>query len=244
MLPTLRIGPLSIQTPGLLLLIGVFLGLSLAERFAARRGLPPERMYSLVFILFLSGIAGARLSFAAQHAAAFRAAPLSLLALDPALLDPFGGLATAGLAALVAGRRWRLSLWATLDAFTPALAVSAVFIGLANLASGRAFGAPTDLPWGIPLWGEVRHPTQIYQAVGSAMILAGLWKRFGRPALPGNLFLQFTALTAGLILFLEAFRGDSLLVAGGLRQTQVLAWLILAICLGLLEQRGFAPRNE
>ncbi len=238
MFPTLPIGPLSIQTPGLLLLIGVFLGLNLAERRAAPRGVPADRLYSLVFVMFLSGLAGARLSFAAQHPAAFRAAPLSLFALDPALLDPFGGLATAALAALIAGRRWGLALWPTLDAFTPALAVTAVFIGLANLASGKAFGAPTSLPWGIPLWGESRHPTQVYQALGSAIILAILWKRFGRPAPPeGGLFLQFAALTAGLILFVEAFRGDSRLLFGGLRQTQVIAWIALALCLGLLERK-------
>jgi phosphatidylglycerol:prolipoprotein diacylglycerol transferase len=235
MFPTLPLGPLSIQTPGLFVLIGVFLGLNLAERHAARRGLHPERMYTLVFILFLAGIAGARLAFAAQHFEAFRAAPLSLFALDPSLLDLAGGLGSASLAALIAGSRWKLKFWPTLDAFTPALAVLAIFIGLANLAGGSAFGAPTPLPWGIPLWGEMRHPTQIYQAAGSALILAGLWRQFGDSTPPGRLFLQFTALTAGLVLFLEAFRGDSVLLFAGLRQTQVLAWIVLAACLGLLE---------
>lgn len=240
MFPTLPLGPLSIRTPGLLLLIGVFLGLSLAERHAARRGILPDRLYTLVFLLALTGLAGARLAFAAQHPAIFRAAPLGLLSLDPALLDPLGGLGTAALAALLVGRRWRLALWPTLDALTPALAVMAVFAGLAHLAAGSAFGAPTSLPWGIPLWGETRHPTQLYQAFGSGLILAGLWRQFQRAIPPGQLFLKFTALTAGLTLFLEAFRGDSTILPGGLRQTQVLAWLVLALCLGLLERRRAA----
>lgn len=240
MFPTLPLGPLSIRTPSLLLLIGVFLGLSLAERHAARRGLAPDRLYTLVFLMTLSGLAGARLAFAVQHPAVFRAAPLGLLSLDVALLDPLAGLGTAALAAILAGRRWRLALWSTLDALTPALAVAAVFVGLAHLAAGSAFGAPTSLPWGISLWGETRHPTQLYQALGSGLILAAFWRQFGQTTPPGQLFLKFTALTAGLMLFLEAFRGDSAVLFGGLRQTQVLAWIILALCLGLLERRRAA----
>ncbi len=237
MFPTLSLGPLSIRTPGLLLLVGVFLGLSLAERHAARRGLSPDRLYSLILLITLTGLAGARLAFAAQHLAVFRAAPLGLLSLDPALLDPIGGLGTAVLAALLAGRRWRPAFWPTLDALTPALAVAAVFVGLAHLAAGSAFGAPTSLPWGIFLWGETRHPTQIYQTLGSGLILAGLWRQFGRSTPPGHLFLKFTALTAGGALLVEAFRADSVVLSGGLRQTQILAWIILAFSLGLLERR-------
>lgn len=44
-------------------------------------------------------------------------------------------------------------------------------------------------------------------------------------------FLTFTALTAGARLFLEAFRGDSTLVFGALRLTQIIAWVVLAVSL-------------
>jgi prolipoprotein diacylglyceryltransferase len=55
-----------------------------------------------------------------------------------------------------------------------------------------------------------------------------LW--FRKSDLPaGILFLNFIALTAGARLLLEAFRGDSTLVFGGLRLAQILAWIILAI---------------
>jgi len=44
-------------------------------------------------------------------------------------------------------------------------------------------------------------------------------------------FLLFAALTAGARLFLEAFRGDSTLILGGLRLAQVIAWVMLAATL-------------
>ena len=36
MFPVLQIGPLALQTPGLLILIGIWVGLSVMERFASR----------------------------------------------------------------------------------------------------------------------------------------------------------------------------------------------------------------
>jgi prolipoprotein diacylglyceryltransferase len=50
-------------------------------------------------------------------------------------------------------------------------------------------------------------------------------------ALSGADFLLFTALTAASRLFLEAFRGDSTLMFGGLRAGQIIAWIMLAIAL-------------
>jgi prolipoprotein diacylglyceryltransferase len=244
MFPVLQIGPLALRTPGLLLLAGAFLGLSLAERHAARRGLHPDRMYSLVMIMFLVGILGARLSFAARHPGAFRDSPINLVSLDLSLLDPFGGLALALVAGLVYGQKKGLAFWSMLDAFTPALAVFAVFLGLSHLAGGTAFGAPTSLPWAIELWGARRHPSQIYETLAALAILAILWRRFGIDSAPGRLFLQFIALSAGAALFLGAFRGDNLLLPGGLRLDQVLAWAVLALSLGLLERQSAQSRKS
>jgi prolipoprotein diacylglyceryltransferase len=57
-------------------------------------------------------------------------------------------------------------------------------------------------------------------------------------------FLSFVASSALARLFLEAFRGDSLLLAGGLRAAQVEAWIILAASLyGLyrLQKKSTSP---
>ena len=238
MFPVLQLGPLAIRTAGLLLLAGGFLGLHVAEGRASRRGLHPDRMYALVMLVFAVGILGARLSFAAQHPGAFRSSPLSLISLDLSLLDPFGGLALALVAGLVYGQKKRLAFWPTLDAFTPALAVFAVFLGLSHWAAGSAFGAPTSLPWGIELWGAKRHPSQIYEILAALVILTIFWRRFDREDAAGRLFLGFIALSAGAALFLGAFRGDSTLLPGGLRLDQVLAWFVLAASLWLLEHRS------
>lgn len=233
MLPTLQIGPLAVQFPGLLILAGLWLGLSLAERFAENRGVARDDLYNLALISLISGIVGARLFYAFQHWPAFAGSPLSLLSLDPALLDPLAGLTTGLLAGVAFMQRKGLSFWSTLDALSPAFAVFQITLHMARLASGTAFGAPASLPWAIELWGADRHPTQIYAALLAAGILIFLWpgRAAVRTATPGIPFLSFLALSALAIIFVEAFRGDSRLLSGGLRTAQVAAWALLALTL-------------
>jgi prolipoprotein diacylglyceryl transferase len=235
MFPILQIGPLALRTPGLFLILGVYLGLSLTERFAIRRGIKANPLYNLFFLVATAGVVGARIFFALQHFVLFRETPLNVVSLDPSLLDPWGGLIAGMIAALIYGQRKKLEFWSTLDAYTPAFAVFAVALGLAHFASGNAFGAPTSLPWGIELWGAFRHPSQIYETIAAGIILLIIRRKFNQALPAGNLFLQFVAFSAVARLYLEAFRGDSVLILGNLRLAQVLAWVILTGTFAILE---------
>ena len=161
---------------------------------------------------------------------------MSVFSPNPGLLDLWGGVVGALLVSLVYGQRKGLALWPTLDTLTPGLAVMGVALGLSQLASGAAFGSPTELSWGIELWGARRHPTQIYASLAAALILVVLRPQ-GRLAqrlqalAPGLHFWAFIGLSALARLLLEAWRGDSALIFGGLRQPQVVAWLVLALSL-------------
>jgi prolipoprotein diacylglyceryl transferase len=238
MLPILQIGPLAVQTPGLIILLSVWAGLTLAERYAGGRKINPDQIYNLTLVGMIAGVLGARLVYAARYSAAFSANPASLFSLNPGLLDPLGGIATGLIAGLIYGQRARLPFWRTVDALTPALAVVSIGLGLSQLAAGNAYGAPTNLPWGIELWGAVRHPTQIYNALAGAIILIFIWPgRRGLASLsetPGTIFLSFIALTGGARLFLEAYRADSAILPSGIRSAQVIAWLVLAASLWAL----------
>lgn len=239
MFPTLQIGPLALQVPGLVLIAGLWLGLTLSERRARRHGKNANYLYNLVFIALLAGVVGARISYAITYPGAFASNPWSLISINPGLLDPFAGFLFASAAGLIYLYRKQLPLWSTLDDLTPLFAVLVIAQGIAHLASGSAFGAPTDLPWGIHIWGTSRHPTQIYEILLATLTLFAIilidkspWSRIS-----GVLFLAFIAITAASRLLLEAFRGDSTLIGDGFRLNQVIAWLVLAICLVLLGRR-------
>ena len=56
MLPLIQIGPLPLQAPGLFLILGMWLGLLLAERLAARFESTANDIYNLTFFAFLASL--------------------------------------------------------------------------------------------------------------------------------------------------------------------------------------------
>ncbi|MBM3151338.1 MAG: hypothetical protein FJZ96_03895 [Chloroflexi bacterium] len=210
-------------------ILALWLGQILANRSCGKRGVPAGQLENLVMASLLAGILGGRLTYALLHLEAFLADPLGLVSLNLELFSPWGGLACGFLVGWIFSSRKSLPPWDILDSLTPFLAVLAIGVGLSHLASGLAFGAPTSLPWGIEQWGTIRHPSQAYETLAAASVLALFWRQFARTERPGLLFLRFAAWTCGLSLFLAAFRGDSALLQSGLRLEQIAAWAGLVL---------------
>ena len=214
----------------ILLVAALWIGLALAEKRTERHNLSRDALNSIVYYSILGSIIGGRILYALKYFSVFTQRPPSLFSLNPDLFDPIGALMVALLVGFVYGQRNGLALWRTLDALTPLFATLAIGLSLAHCAAGTAFGSPTDLPWGVDLWGATRHPSQVYELIASFLIFALIWFR-KTDSPPGIAFLTFAALTAGSRLLLEAFRGDSTLIFGGLRLAQIVAWVVLAIAL-------------
>ncbi len=231
MFPILQLGPLAIQLPGLFLLIGVWVAISIIEKEASRRDLSTSTMSNLILLGLVVGIMGARLWYALRFIDVYLENPLSLFSLNPSTLASEEGILTGLLAAWIYGQRKSLPLWSTLDALAPGLAVFGIAVGFSHFSSGDAFGAPSSVPWAIELWGEQRHPSQIYELLFAALILFIIWRVRTWDTFPGFTFLSWVGMAAAARLFLEAFRGDSVIILGSVRSAQVVS---LAILLGAM----------
>lgn len=246
MLPVLNIGPLAIQTPGLALLIALWLGLSLAEKHSLSRGIDPSHLYNLVAIVLVASTAGARLLYVLRYPAAFIESPASLISLNPSLLDLPGGIFAALIFSAIYAQKRNLSSWPLLDSITPLAAVLAIGLGVSHLASGSFFGTETNLPWAIELFGARRHPTQVYEILGALLILIYFWpgsRRVNYDYL-GEYFLRFAASYAALRLLVEAFRADSAQFVAGIRVDQLLAMLVLVASVWMLGRLPAKTRLE
>lgn len=231
MLPVLQVGPVAVPVPGLLLLLGVWVALALAEREAKRLQLDADALYTLAFGGLVAGLAGARLAYVARYWPIYARDPWGALSLNATALAPLEGALIGLLVAYLYGARRQLPGRATLEALAPGLALLLVAVAGAHLASGDAFGAPTTLPWRLFLWGEYRHPAQVYELLAALAILGLAWRTRTAAPFSGFNFLFVVALAAAARLFLEAFRGDSVLLPGGWRAAQVGALVVLAACL-------------
>ncbi len=236
MFPLLQLGPLAIQVPGLLLLIAMWIAVSVSEKEAVRRNIPPEPIYGLFLTVVVSAVLGAKLGYVGRYLDTYLADPLGLFSVNSNTFDATTGLIVGAVAAIIHGYMKKMPLRATLDIFTPGFAIFFIGVGFSHLASGDAFGAVTSVPWAIDLWDASRHPTQIYEIILAAAIFALIWRSRRKLPSTGFLFLSWVSLTAVSRLFLEAFRGDSVIVADTIRQPQLAALGILLASLWLMRQ--------
>ncbi len=230
MLPVLSLGPFALPTRPVLLLLGLWLGLTLVEREGRRRGIGAALAMDALWGLaagYIAGRVGALLPYGFSS-------PWDLLSIirpiDPTLA-PLPALLTA--AGVIAWRwqRHRIPWRVGLDAMAPLLFGMAIAWALGDWAEGRRYGEPTSIPLLAMLGGGERHPVQLYEA-GVGILAFTLWhwmrKRLRAPG--GSFLLAFTLYSATRFI-VEGFRAQSLTWLG-FRVPQLLAFVGLIIGLG------------
>jgi prolipoprotein diacylglyceryltransferase len=233
MFPIIRLGPLALQARGLILLVAIWVASDVAGRAAKRLSLREDDVANLALVGLIFGIIGARLGYVLQYWSVYRDDLGGILALNLNTLSPVAGIAVAFVAAIWYARRKKIANRLLLDVLTPGFIIFAAGLAVADLASGDGYGAPTTLPWAINLWGELRHPTQVYDLL-AVIIIGVIVLRSARP-FDGARFGSFAALYAASRLLLETFHGDSTTVSD-IRVVQVWSLAALIIALWLLHQ--------
>ncbi|HIC89106.1 MAG TPA: hypothetical protein EYP04_06860 [Anaerolineae bacterium] len=236
MFPVLSIGPLNIQTYGLLLLIAFWGALGLAAKEAERLGIEGDHVWNLGLYSAFGGLVAARLGHAIVYWSAYRTNLLQLVSPTPGTLLLWPGLVVGMLVALAYAWHAQLPLARLADALATGILLGLAIGSLAALATGQAYGRPTDLPWAIQLWDARRHPTQIYEMVATLAVLAVVWWTRARRSRDGCGALLALAGYAAARLFLEAFRADSATLFAGVRAVQVYALIALLLALWGMSQ--------
>ncbi len=241
MLPTLfRIGPLAVHSYGTLLMLGFVAGVLLTRREARRMGLAPDIALDLGIWVLVSGVVFARGLFVALNWWDFAPRPVEAFYVwREGGLSFHGGLLGGVLATVAFARRRKLSFWTLSDIAAPGMALGYGIARFGCLLNGCCYGGPTSLPWGIrfPLFPDSRlttepsHPTQVYAALGSFVILAVLlWAR-PRLSARGQLFLLYLMLYSVLRSGIEVLRKGytAQVLVDGLTQAQA-ASTVIALC--------------
>lgn len=225
MLRHIHIGPAVLQTALVLYLIGFSLALEAIRRSAPRHNLNSNRVQNITMLGFIMGLLAARITYALDHWAAYRDDWQAWVSFTPQGLNVIGGIAGAALVMGLAVWRYQIPVRAFLDTLAPGMGIILVLIPLAFLAEGSIIGKPTSLPWAIDLWGQSRHPSQLYASLGGIVTLGAWW--FYRPVMRGAGFLiicignAITWLVVGLLL------AEPSLIFDQYRLVQIGAWLIL-----------------
>lgn len=233
MYPEIEIGPLTLQTFGLMFGLGFIAAGAVIARRLAEWGRPPDWAYEMAFAGLLGGLIGARIDYLIQNWDAVSDDLLGSL-FSGAGLVWFGG-AIGGALAVVLWARWRGLLGlGLLDLAAAPLAIGYAIGRIGCQLSGDGdYGQAWDGPWAmaypegtVSIDTEV-HPTPIYETLAMGTVAILLWRLRDRFA-PGVLFALYLFL-AGLERFLVEFLRRNEDVFLGLTEAQLLSVAMMAV---------------
>jgi phosphatidylglycerol---prolipoprotein diacylglyceryl transferase len=241
--PELEIGPITLQTFGLMMGLGFVVAGLAAGRFLKELGKPVDWAYEMVFAALVGGIVGARLWWVVENWSEAQDDLLGSL-FSGAGLVWYGGLFGGAIAVLLWAWRRNFLTLRMLDVAAVPLAAGYAFgrIGC-QLAGDGDYGIAWDGPWAmaypdgtVPTTEEV-HPTPVYEVLAMGLVAVLLW-RWRHRWRPGTLFGLYLVL-AGAERFLVEFvrRNDEVLA--GLTMPQLLSVATIAVgAIGLWRLRG------
>lgn len=238
-----ELGGFFLPSYGVLVAIGFLAGLSVSTQLARRRGLNQERIYNLAIYCALAGLAGAKLLMFALDFDYYASHPGRLFSLDTLLSAGvfYGGfLGALGFAWLYI-RKQGMDWLASADVLAPGVAAGHAIGRLGCFAAGCCWGARCDRPWavtftnpaarelvGVPL-NVPLHPTQLYEAAGTALVAAVLWRAsLGAPP-KGKVLGLYLLLYSAVRLAVEFFREhqQDLPLGGPLTWTQWISVVLM-----------------
>jgi phosphatidylglycerol:prolipoprotein diacylglycerol transferase len=227
MRPEIHLGPVTLQTFGIMFALGfVAAGVLVAKRLR-ELGKPVDWAYELIFAGLIGGIVGSRLDFILQNYDDVKDDLLGNLFSGSGLVW-YGGAIGGAIGVLLWARYRRMLNLTLLDICAPALAIGYAVGRIGCQLSGDGdYGQPWDGPWamaypdGTVPTDETVHPTPIYETLAMGAVTYVLW-RLRHVFRPGLLFALYLVL-AGAERFLVEFvrRNDD--VALGLTQAQLLS---------------------
>ena len=232
MQPEIHLGPLTLQTFGIMFAIAfIAAGLLVAMRLR-ELGKPVDWAYELIFAALIGGLVGSRLDFMLENWSDVKDDLLGNVFSGSGLVWYGGAIGGALAVFLWPWYRGFLGL-ALLDAAAPARALGYAIGRIGCQLSGDGdYGRAWDGPWAmaypdgtVPTTEEV-HPTPVYETLAMGLVAVLLW-RWRHRWQPGTLFALYLIL-AGTERFLVEFvrRNDDVLF--GLTQPQLLSLVMIA----------------
>jgi phosphatidylglycerol:prolipoprotein diacylglycerol transferase len=231
-LPEIDLGPITLQSFGLMLGLAFVASGWLAKRFLVELGHPADWAYEMVFAALVGGLVGARLWAVIERWEDAKDDLLGALFSGTGLVFYGGAIGGALAVALWAWRRGVLGPRMFDVAAAPlAIGYAVGRIGC-QLAGDGDYGKPWDGPWAmaypdgtVPTTEQV-HPTPVYETLVMGLVTWFLWRMRHRVP-PGGLFALWLLL-AGTERFLVEFIRRNEPVAAGLTVAQLLSLAMVA----------------
>ena len=232
---------------GILIALGMAIAVFITYKRAPKHGIEADRVFDFVIVAIPAGIVGARLYYIvfrwSDYAGNFR----KMLDIRGGGLAIHGGLIFAMIAVFILCRHYKVKPAEAFDCAVPSIALAQAIGRWGNYFNSEAHGGPTDLPWGIPVNGQMVHPTFLYESLWCLMLFFLLSRVDNRRSFPWQTTLLYVILYSLERFFVEGLRTDSLML-GSLRQAQLLSACCfvfgLILYLVMMKKHRLSSSNE
>jgi len=237
MLPEISIGPVTLQTFGLMFAAAFIVSGAIVHRRFTETGRSPDWAYEMTFAALIGGLIGARLYFLVDNYDTVSGDLLGSI-FSGSGLTWYGGAAGGALGVLLwAWWRGTANLF-LLDAAAPALAAGYAVGRIGCQLSGDGdWGKAWDGPWAMSYPngtvptppGVTVHPTPVYETLVMGAVAVILWRLRDRFRL-GVLFALYLVLAGCERLLVEFLRTNDRVFAGlTVAQLESLAMIVAGI---------------
>lgn len=245
---------------GFLIAVGIALAMIYGFRRLKQVGVDPDRATDAVIAGFFGAIAGARIYYIAFNADYSFS---QIFDIRSGGLAIYGGIIGAILVGGIVVRIRKLKLMAILDVVGPCFLIGQCIGRWGNFFNQEAFGANTDLPWGMmssktinyiaehydDLGGKVSsyapvHPCFLYESLWCLLAFIVLHFYLKHRKFDGEVFLMYVGLYGLGRFFIESTRTDSLYIMN-IKVSQLIAGAsVFASIVLIIIFRNIVKRND
>ncbi len=234
-----RIGPLTIHTYGVMLALGFLAAVFVVRRYARKEHQDPDRFVDLVFFIFISALAGAKILQLIVEWNYYSADWSRMAELFQIGGVFYGGLILALLVAVLYMRKQKMNFWQSADILTMGIPIGHAIGRFGCFFAGCCWGKPASAGLHFPFAVTFRNPeaaelvgtplgvplydTQLIEA-GFLIVLFGLMVYFYRSKnFHGRQLAIYLMLYGVLRFFVEFYRGDPRGSVGMLSTSQLIS---------------------
>jgi phosphatidylglycerol:prolipoprotein diacylglycerol transferase len=226
-----QIGPFSIYAYGFMLVVAFIVSSALASLQAKKQNINPDIIFNLSFIVFISGIMGARILYVIENTSYYLRNPIEVIMLQRGGLSWFGGLIFGLISGVIYLKKKNLSVYKTFDLIIPFVALGQAIGRIGCLLNGCCFGKLSKFGLYYQVHKLVLVPTQVYSSLSLIFIFIILRFLQDRPHKEGTIFFVYLILYSLKRFFIEFWRADHEIFFLGLTLFQIISILIFLCAL-------------
>ena len=169
----LRLGPLQIRYYGLLYALAFLVGYFILKKLSPKFKIKEEDVEDYLPYIIIADIVGARLFEVLFYSPGYYFSnPIKIFAVWEGGLASHGAIIAIILTTIYFCKKRKINFYNFTDLVAIPVALGAAFIRIGNFVNSELVGKITNVPWAVQFTGYegLRHPVQIYQAIGHILI--------------------------------------------------------------------------